>query len=79
MPYHTSYLGVYRWEESHMQAYYTNWAPNKPNARDDYDCVWKSYLSSSPGWHDVPCSWDYDHPGNHGVIHALCEANIQNF
>ena len=53
--YTRSFSGVYRWQESHQEAQYTNWAPGKPDGDlfDDKDCVWKTFFSDAPGWHDV--------------------------
>ena len=73
--YTRSFSGVYRWQESHQEAQYTNWAPGKPDGDlfDDKDCVWKTFFSDAPGWHDVDCSTSIQEP--FGEIHALCEAD----
>ena len=59
-----------------MEAEYTNWAPNQPNERSDYNCIWKTYFHNLPGWHDANCTWSsYD---GYGEIHALCQIVKQN-
>ena len=70
---------MYRWEESHEEAEYTNWAPGEPDTADDpeiYDCVWKNFgkgLQYGPGWHSLPCTYIDDYYGSEP--HALCEAS----
>ena len=66
-----TFIGVYRWEESHMEAEYTNWAPNQPNESSDQNCVWKTYFHDLPGWHDAHCPWTSFR--GYGEIHALCQ------
>merc|ERR1712126_153109 len=67
-----SHEGVYRWEESHQVAEYTNWAPGEPGSDTSQNCIWKAYLEGVVGWHDAACSaYDYDH--GFGEQHALCQ------
>ena len=66
--------GVYRWEEGHQVAEYTNWYPTGPHNVDTNNCVWKAYQRGHPGWHDVPCSW-YNHGQGFGEQHALCQVS----
>ena len=54
-----------------MEAEYTNWAPNKPNGRSDYNCIIKSYFHKFPGWHDTNCT--LSSYVNYGEFHALCQ------
>merc|ERR1712126_442892 len=49
--------GVWRWEQSHQEAEYTNWVPGSGSGGESYNCVWKNYNPAGPGWHDVDCSY----------------------
>ena len=66
------FKGVYRWEESHQEAEYTNWANNNPRGSDSENCIFKSYVMAWEGWNDTPCSWS-QWGDTHGEIHALCQ------
>ena len=63
---------MYRWQESHQEAEYTNWYSGGPNSKEDNDCIWKNYREPYNGWEDVPCSWS-NHGGGYGEQHALCQ------
>ena len=66
-------LGVYRWVESHQEAYYTNWASTEPNGGTEENCVWKTYAMDRPGWHDAICTEVTDE--NWFQRHALCQVS----
>ena len=71
------FAGIFKWEEGHDQADYTNWWPGEPNnVGEKEDCVLKSLQSyeSAPiddriGWDDFPCDKETIHEFS---IHALC-------
>ena len=65
-------IGLYRWQESHQEAEYTNWYHGGPNDKTDFDCVWKSYHKDNAGWEDVNCTW-YNFGHGYGEQHALCQ------
>ena len=64
--------GIFRWEESHLEANYTNWADTQPDdAGGDEDCVVKMFTAEVDGrWNDAPCSSN-DMGEYH--YHALCQ------
>ena len=58
--------GVWKWQESHTEAEYVNWAQGQPNSDlGNQDCVQKDNRSSEL-WNDRECE-DND-------AHALCQA-----
>ena len=64
--------GTWRWQESHQEPSYTNWASGQPDNGVDEDCVTISGDNSFYPWHDVLCTEDYSVPWQHS-IHALCQ------
>ena len=65
--------GTWRWQESHQQPSYTNWASDQPDGGGDSNCGMKTFAIGDGGkWYDQPCNSDYG--GGHGPIHALCQS-----
>ena len=63
--------GTWRWQESHMETVYTNWAANQPSnggVGGNEDCAAKSCNAYAKDckWNDAPCD-DNDY------AHALCQ------
>ena len=69
-----NFAGTYRWQESHKVAEYVNWAPNEPTGSTEWNCIFKTYHPTRPGWHDTQCSRSSHDDNGYGQIHALCEA-----
>ena len=65
------FLGIYRWEENHQEAIYTNWAFNEPTNTLEENCVRKTYRVGYVGWHDVNCDQTWEE--GFGEMHALCQ------
>ena len=65
-------LGLYRWEDSHREAAYTNWAFDEPTNSESENCVRKTFHIGYEGWHDVDCHLAYE--DGFGEQHALCQA-----
>ena len=69
-----SFLGTFKWAETHQAVEYTNWWPNEPdngNGGSDEDCVHKSVnVAVGIGWNDIACDATqiFDIAG----IYALC-------
>ena len=63
--------GIYRWEENHQEAVYTNWAFSEPSNIDTENCVRKTYRIGYEGWHDVDCLLSSEEI--FGDQHALCQ------
>merc|ERR1712126_74823 len=63
--------GTRRWQETHQEPSYTNWAPGQPDNEfniEDCVCITGEFVRSG-GWHDVFCDTD-----NYGLsLHALCK------
>ena len=64
-------LGIYRWEDSHQEAVYTNWAFSEPSNTEIENCVRKTYRIGFEGWHDVDCLLSFEEI--FGDQHALCQ------
>ena len=47
--------GTWRWQESHQEPSYTNWASGQPDNGVDEDCVTISGDNSFYPWHDAMC------------------------
>ena len=65
-------LGLYRWEDSHREATYTNWAFDEPSNSESENCVRKTFNIGYEGWHDVDCDLAFE--DDYGEQHALCQA-----
>ena len=44
---------------------------SEPTGGSGLNCVWKTYNSTNPGWHDVSCAWTSQE--GFGQMHALCQ------
>ena len=67
--------GTWRWQESHQQPSYTNWASDQPDNGGDGNCGMKTFAVGVGGkWYDNQCYQDY--AKGHGPIHALCQMKI---
>ena len=64
--------GKWRWQESHQEPAYLNWASGQPDNGVDEDCVTISGDPSYNGWHDVFCNIDFINEWQDS-IHALCQ------
>ena len=67
-----AFSGLYRWEDSHRKAVYTNWAFDEPSNSASENCVRKTFNIGYEGWHDVDCGLSYE--VGYGEQHALCQA-----
>ena len=67
--------GTWVWQDSHMIAEYTNWAPHQPNYFAGENCALKALwlYEGKPGWHNFGCAHSI---GGSTAIHALCEYDI---
>ena len=68
---HIVIVGIYRWEENHQEATYTNWAFNEPTNSQEENCVRKTKRAGYVGWHDVNCDTTWEE--GFGEMHALCQ------
>merc|ERR1712126_52677 len=68
--------GTWRWQESHQEPSYTNWAAGQPQNRIDEDCVCISGGVRIDGWHDCYCT---DNTGINSGLHALCQKTRDDF
>ena len=66
--------GLFIWQESRLEADYTNWYSNQPDGKINENCVLiKSGGHQGNFWYDLPCSAEGEQTA---IIHALCEREM---
>ena len=69
--------GTWRWQESHQEPSYTNWASGQPDNGIDEDCVCISGDDSFKGWYDSFCNNNTSLEVDVG-LHGLCQKTLED-
>ena len=74
--------GTWQWQNSFVEAAYTNWFPENPHLNITTNCaeINMEFIIDEEGnmeiglWHDIHCERDRDPVG--WGIHAICETHL---